>query len=276
MEKIDLTNKLDELCNKYKLLIELREKYKQGIENRRELANRITTTSDEIKKLLADFNGDLFQDRLLFDFITDYEQILKLLLKFANDGDNRYDLRKYSIKSRESDNWFVWVISDRYALDNLNIKEDHPQYYKHEFTRLISENNSIVLITNYGYYWDIAPDANNRSVRRTNMRKFHADGFMSSLYCYTYSDALSLAVDKLEVFINRFGGDTVGHSLDTIIGLAEKAYKDSEKNKPCEAVIFRNEEEKDFSDDCQKYNYQNIDSEGRQKTLNRIGKRKNS
>ena len=233
--------------------------------------------------MLGVFNGNLFNDKVISDrlvnVIRDPEMILKVLLQLANDGVNRYDLRKYVInyRSENDSDGYIWVIGDKCALDSMNVEKKCPQIYKNELTRLISLNNSLVVVTNYGYDWNIIPDTNNSSISRAKIKEFDTYGFISKICCYTYSDALNIAVDKLESYIKKYGGDTTNVSFDEIIRRVEEAYNNSDKNKPCEIKeTFKNGEEKCFYDACQKYNYQNADSKERQKMLNRNGKRRNN
>ncbi len=273
--------KLSEYTRQYELLMELRENYNKGETNRKDILEEIKRLNKKLKTMLYDFETDLGKDHETYDFpndITDINMIFNLLLKLTN---NQYVLKCFKVKqnaSMETRNGekeygvidgHIWVISDKDSIGRINDYDTRPQYYKNEFTKLVKEHKSIIIITDFCYDWCVLPDNHNMFVKEENYKSFFVKGVISDLRCYYNNDLLGIAVKKLSKYIDVYGGDTENISMDTILERINDLNKEECVLKP----IFRNaEEERFFYEKCQEYNFGMTSKEGRQKILDMMGK----
>ena len=237
--KYDVSSKeLNEFIKEFKLINELKEMYKEGIGNRRELGEEILERAEDLKKLMYIFERSLFRDKEVYEYpynISDYSKVLELLLVLANKENNEYTLKVFqsnNIRSFEINHGYreseelegdIWVIGKRDVLSNIDNTEP---YYGAKFgnimTKVVEDGNSIVMITNNSYANNVIPHHNFNC---SNYNQFNVSGLISDLYCYTFDDDLNNAVNQLSNYINTYGGDMDNISLDIILTRIEEQEK---------------------------------------------------
>ena len=208
---------LNEFVLRYEEIKNLKEKYELGKENRKELANEIIDKVNNMFDLMEIFKMDLYSKRskyIFTNYISDYYIILYALLKIANTGENEYNLKKLkTCDANEKGN--IWLIGDKDVLNSINEKEYiNAKRLQKMITGIIYNGYSMVMITNFDCQWNVLPV--EKEIEDASIKKFKVDAF-SNLCCYTYNDELGLAVDKLSKYIETYGGDIDGISIDTIV-----------------------------------------------------------
>lgn len=150
--------------------------------------------------------------------IKDYRIVLKSILELSNKNEQKYVLKKYlttQIGSYETIHGYreksfllgsIWTIGSKNAIDEIDdeikeipVGEVEPEGYKFLFTRVIGEGNSLALLTDYTYYWNVFP--NGYDLKKTKIDKYKINTQFSDLCCYTYADELGKAVEELPDYL---------------------------------------------------------------------------
>ena len=218
-----------EFIKEYMLVKKLKDEYKKGEVNRKELGREILSRAKNLKVLMRVFEVDLLEDKAIYewpDYISDYNKILEVLLRLANNGEREYILKEFqaeeygSLETKHGSRsgivrGQVWTIGEKDVLDNVDNSEP---YYGFAFrtltTNIIKDNHSMIVISNHYYESNVLPVEFRISATK---KKFGVNGIVSDLCCYTYNDELGAAVEKLDNYIENYGGNVDNISVDTII-----------------------------------------------------------
>ena len=220
-----------QFLDEYMLIKELKEKYNSKDCNRKEVGLEILERVGYLKSLLRIFSSDLLSDKTLYEFpeyITDYKTVLELLVKLANTAGNDYVLKEFkfdipgiydSLRSDEEKSVIhngIWVIGEKEAIDQINDKKGtKPVVIQSKLARLINSGYSMILCTDYIYYWHILPS--EYGLGQVKKTSFRANDLSGDISCYTYDDKLDYAVEKVFDYIRVYGGNVSGLTVDDII-----------------------------------------------------------
>ena len=217
------SSKLMEIIKKYEELKKHEEEYKSNIVQRKELSNTILKEIDNLSYLMDVFKINVRKDRNTYifnNYISDYFLILYALLKIANQEKRQYILKKLEVLDSMHHEGFIWLIGDRVILNKINNKKKiNPSVFKRGITDIINNNYSIVLVTDYVCNWNVIPE--NIDINNANVNRFKIDGAISDLCCYTYDDELGLAVEKLNKYVEKYGGDIKDISIDNLVSMID-------------------------------------------------------
>ena len=208
----------------------LKDEYQKGDVNRKELGKEILDRVKKMKLMMDIFKRILNSNTnkyTYYNYISDYNKAMELLLKLANEKDNKYIMKRFyveqigSLETRQGNRekgmfkGEIRVIGEK---DVLDMVDDSISYDGSSFgaitTSIVKKYHSLVAITNHYYETNVLPCWYD--LRNTKRRKFNVNGFFSELYCYTYDDELGSAVDILDNYIEIYGGDMEELSIDTI------------------------------------------------------------
>lgn len=217
-------------CKEYLKINELKEKYHQSDVNRKEIGKEIIARKKQLEDLSVIFNNDLNRGcvRYVFsEYISDYSKAINMLLMMANQNEGKYILKKFtanqigSLETRHGDKESgmfegeIWVIGEKVVLDEI---DNTKPYYGAKFgllaTKLVENNHSLAVITNYYYETNVMPYSINTKAKET---VFNVNGSVSNLCCYTFDDELGMAVNKLSDYIETYGGDMDNIEVDDLV-----------------------------------------------------------
>ena len=167
-------------------------------------------------------------ERYIFpENISDYVKAINMLLIMANKNEEKYILKKFTasqIGSLETSNGDrengmfkgeIWVIGEKEVLDKI---DNTNPYYGAQFglltTKIVENNHSLVVITDYYYETNVMPYSINTKAKEI---VFNVDGLVSNLCCYTFDDELGMAVDRLSDYIEIYGGDIDNIDINDLI-----------------------------------------------------------
>ena len=176
------------------------------------------------------------------EWIDDINKIFYFLLDIANAEENKYRLKEFGTHSLGSiggvagdriSGMFegsIWVIAKKDILDNIS---NDKMFYGAEFSyiadKIVKDGNSMVIITNNYYENHALPRDVNENVDVHNfwVRQFA----LNELRCYTYDDELGKAVNMLDAYIKKYGGNLEDITVSKMIYNAEKIEKAKVKSK---------------------------------------------
>ena len=215
----------------YKLLKELKEKYASGLYNRKELSQEIIQKTSYLNDLIKIFEFDLSNNKDLYQFpeyITNHYKIFDILLKLANTNTNKYDLKTFyttqtgsnetihGYKETNSSQGETYVLGEKSIINQINDTNFiTPSKLQYEITNIINNNYSLVITTNAAYDWHILPQ--DSELKTNNKIELKTKGFISNLYCYSYNDDLGQAINKLNNYIQTYGGNVDNISINNLI-----------------------------------------------------------
>lgn len=220
-EELSIFNK------EYLLLKELKKEYLKGTINRKELGQELEKRTKNLKLFIGIFEDELKDIESLYkypDYITDYKKAFEILLRISNSQEQKYALKEFKVgqlghigtnDNLGMINGRVWIISEKKELDLI---DNSKVYYNSEFskvsTNLLKQGCSLVVLTDHLYDTNITP----RSIPlETYKTKFRIRGFMNDMLCYTFNDELNNAVESLDNYIVKYGGDIDNISVEDII-----------------------------------------------------------
>ena len=160
--------------------------------------------------------------------LNKYIKLLDFILELANKEEEQYAMKVYhtselsrittDIIDRElvNENSLIWVIGSIDAIskiDNwgefdekgrppLGVDPYHPYAFQYEFTKLIKENYSLVIMTNHSNEYQILPKE-WQTQKDVSKKRIETHQMISDIYSYTFDDELGKVIIKLTDFIEE-------------------------------------------------------------------------
>ena len=205
---------LNVFVKEYLSIQELKDKYKVGECNRKEVGQEILKRMESLTRLMHFFENSLLRGKDDYykypDPIRDYEKVFELLLRLSNKEKEEYRLYDiYRIFDK------LHVIAKTDAFKGIDLRDDEVVYGA-LFSKVISAGYSMVLLGGYGY----RPYSVPTKVKVHEFSVRHC--LIGDFYAYTYDDALGDAVNKLSKYIEKYGGNVENISLETLLSRIEE------------------------------------------------------
>ncbi len=159
---------------------------------------------------------------------------LKLLLELSNKESEKYDMRTYNVADIGTYETFdqekqtimlhgsVWVVGLKEVLDQIDECKTsfEPEVLKNQLIRLINSGNSLAVMTDYIYRWNVLPS--EFAIREAEITGINACGVITDLCCYTFDDELGASVKSLKSYVESYDGSIRNVPKEEIIAkLAE-------------------------------------------------------
>lgn len=223
------TTDIMDFANSYEKLKKLLDSYSSSY-SRKQAANEIREKIAPIQTFLWIVKNKLLELDKMFEylphFVNDYEMAMNLLLRLANNGSNKYVLKKFhssdciSFESEQSDirDGNIWIISQNDIIKNIPKKN----YFSYEFgiitTELVKAGFPIIILTDHHFPINILSSAYCGRLERFSIK---VSGFFSDITCFVYDDELMLAVTKFRAWLAQNGGDIKGLNEDILFDLIQ-------------------------------------------------------
>lgn len=220
---------IEEFGKFYQEIVELQKEYDMAITGRNELGDKIKEKLSVVKSFLYYLNNqtELLINQHSKELISDYELALRVILRLANQKEQKYDLRKYfttdlvSFEKKLGDREFfeslgkVWIIGEKNILDEMvteNCYTDSNLGIKN--TQIIKGGNSLIVLANNIYPQKVEPFYyHTEGVEYFRLKVSGTSGDMS---CYVFDDELKEAILQFNRFINKNGTDIKGIDEDKL------------------------------------------------------------
>ncbi len=231
---------LSSFIHEYMIVNELKEEYKRGISNRKELGSEIIERTKDIKNIMKLFEMHLVNNNYQYvypEYITDYGKAFELLIHLSNVGDKKYTFRVYKSeqfkkpfkKSEGNNQGEIWVIGEENIIDNIKVAKAYNSDFGVLAANLINENNSLVIMADNCEGVNVLPDEYKL---KSDFKKFKVRPLIGEeICCYTFDDELGAAVKKLDNYVQTYGGDFDNIPSDIIIDRINDLEKNKEKDK---------------------------------------------
>ena len=156
------------------------------------------------------------------------EKVLNIILGIVNNNEVKYVMKIYhtgELKSitegycdREltNEHSLIWVIGLKETINKidewgslddkgfppLGVDLYHPYAFQYEFTKLINEDNSLIILTNHSDEYQVIPKEweINKDVSKIVLETYP---MVSNIYCYNYNDELKNAINLFEEHIKK-------------------------------------------------------------------------
>lgn len=238
----------------YQEILDLKEKYNSAIVGRKKIACEIREKLLLINKFLYYFdnrNKALDTEMEYAEaFISDCEKAMNLLLRLANENENKFLLKRFSTTSyasfeimhgdREHKNICgnIWLIGEKEVLDKI---DSNNYYYGSDFGQItnaiLKNNHSLIILTDHYYENNVKPwNYDSRIIQKVDIK---TSGMLGNISCYLYDDDLRIAVNKFLTFINQNGADIKGIDEDSLFDIIKLSKSEFDKEQAKKLVFER-------------------------------------
>lgn len=236
----------------YQEILDLKEKYNSAIVGRKKIACEIRKKLLLINKFLYSFDNrnKALDTEMEYaeEFINDWEKAMELLLRLANEKEDKYLLKSFfstdyvsfeimhGDRSHETICGTILVIGEKEVLDKIDAKK---YYYGSDFGKITNEilknGHSLVILTNHYNENNVKPwNYDSRIIQKVDIK---TSGEIGDISCYLYDDDLRKAVNKFLTFINQNGADIKGIDEDILFDIIKLSESEFDKEQ-AKKLIF--------------------------------------
>jgi len=255
LEKAQITvDDIQDFAKCYQEVLDSRISYMKATVGRKELASDIEERLSVLKSFLNYLTNSVIglDNDLSYvqHYVSDYKMALRLLLRLANEKDDKFILKRFvvtdivSFEKQHGDREYenisgnIWVIGEKAILDKIDDKE---YYFGCEFKKvandILKQGYSLVIMTDYNNLDNVIPsNYNYGNIQRVNIQ---VANMFSDMICYLYDDNLKRSVDKFESFINKNGADIKGIDENTLFDIVRKINVSSDKNLSEKLILVK-------------------------------------
>lgn len=213
----------------YQRIQEIRDEYIRAKTGRKSIFQEMMKNIDAYRKCSKKHKNDLHQLEMCYKlrnyFITDYQLVMKVILKLANKNEELYGMKE--IKTSD----FVRYNGDRVkqvygkasviaANKVLDTIDETKYFYYDDFaqqaSKILNAGNSIVIVAPGFFEGNVKPKDFLANVLRSD---FKNGGFMGDISCFLQGDALNEAVMAMHDYIDINGPDFQDIDEDTLYNL---------------------------------------------------------
>jgi hypothetical protein len=254
MELNDNTREISDIIKKVK---ELDKKYKDSIVGRKEICEVLISDLSSLKDKVSVLYNEVSRVRSDYefktgDYITDVKLALSLILRLANNKEEKYEIRpfysncfispetKHGERNHELVGSSTLIIGEKTALDSLDCSKVYfGSDLGKETLKLVENGNSLIIVSN-DYFSGCKPGYLLRTFTPIVVDEFdiRGSGSKPDISCYLFDDELKVAVEKFLQFVSVNGYDIEGLDEDDLYEAINNQYE-SKKDQPAVKKLTR-------------------------------------